>query len=101
MVNLGLYISCFIYETGNEDKRIVTKILKMDENNQYGNEMTKPLPTGSIKRKKISNKKEFDLIVQGILDENKIGSLFVVNIHFEQKNASEKQLFFNEIYTNF
>ena len=101
MVNLGLYISCFIYETGNEDKRIVTKILKMDENNQYGNEMTKHLPTGSIKRKKNSNKKEFDLIVQGILDENKIGSLFVANIHFEQKNASEKQLFFNEIYTNF
>ena len=63
--------------------------------------MTKPLPTGSIKRKKIRTKKEFDLIVQGILDENKIGSLFVVNIHFEQKNASEKQLFFNEIYTNF
>ena len=57
----------------------------MDENNQYGNEMTKPLPTGSIKRKKISNKKEFDLIVQGILDEKKTGSLFVVNIHFEQK----------------
>ena len=41
--------------------------------------MTKPLPTGSIKRKKIRTKKEFDLIVQGILDENKIGSLFVVN----------------------
>ena len=27
-------------------KRVITKILKLDENNQYGNEMTKPLPTG-------------------------------------------------------
>ena len=33
-----------------EDKRVVTKIIKMDENNQYGNAMTKPLPTGSTKR---------------------------------------------------
>ena len=33
-----------------EDKRAVTKILKMDENIQYGNAMTKPLLTGSIKK---------------------------------------------------
>ena len=33
-----------------EDKRVVTKIIKMDENNQYGNDMTKPLPAGSTKR---------------------------------------------------
>ena len=33
-----------------ENKRISTKILKMDENNQYGNAMTKPLPTGRIKK---------------------------------------------------
>ena len=33
-----------------EDKRVVTKIIKMDENNQYGNAMTKRLPTGSTKR---------------------------------------------------
>ena len=36
----------------NEHKRIITKILKMDENNQYGNAMTKPLPTDSIQKKK-------------------------------------------------
>ena len=43
-----------IYKTRNEeknileDKRMVTKTLKMNENNQYGNAMTKPLPIGSI-----------------------------------------------------
>ena len=30
-------------------KRVITKSLKLDENNQYGNGMTKPLPTGCIK----------------------------------------------------
>ena len=30
-------------------KRVLTKILKCDENNQYGHGMTKPLPTGCIK----------------------------------------------------
>ena len=34
------------------DKRIITKILKIEENNQYGNAMTKPLQTGSIKKRK-------------------------------------------------
>ena len=32
-------------------KRVLTKILKCDENNQYGHGMTKPLPTGCIKEK--------------------------------------------------
>ena len=79
---------------------MVNKILKMDENNHYGNAITKPLPIGGIKRlKKIPSMTEFHLIFQGISDEDKIGHLFVVNIKFDKKNASEKQLFFNEIYS--
>ena len=31
-------------------KRVITKILKLDENNQYGFGMTKPLPTGCMTR---------------------------------------------------
>ena len=30
-------------------KRVITKILKLDENNQYGHGMTKPLPISCIK----------------------------------------------------
>ena len=37
-----------------EKKRVTTKILKMDENNQYGNAMTKPLQYGCIKNLKKS-----------------------------------------------
>ena len=32
-----------------QKKRITTKILKMDQNNKYGNSMTKPLPFSCIK----------------------------------------------------
>ena len=39
----------FDYQKKHERKRVVTKILKLDENNQYGRSMTKPLPTGCIK----------------------------------------------------
>ena len=31
-----------VHKIGDEDKQIVTKILQMDENNQYRNTMTKP-----------------------------------------------------------
>ena len=39
--------------------------------------------------------REFDLIIQGSSDEDKIAHFLVVDIYFNQKNASEEQLFFN------
>ena len=38
-----------IENKGAQKKRVITKILKLDGINQYGNGMTKPLPTGCIK----------------------------------------------------
>ena len=32
-----------------QKKRVISKTLKLDENNQYCNGMTKPFPTGCIK----------------------------------------------------
>ena len=62
--------------------------------------MTKPLSTDSFKKmKKKFSTREFDLIIQGILEKNKIGHLFVVDIESGHKNADEKQLFLNEIFT--
>ena len=37
---------------GYNKGRITSKILKMNKNNQYGQEMTKSLPPGCIKEKK-------------------------------------------------
>ena len=77
-----------------EDKRAVTKILKMDENNQYGNAMTKPVLTGSIKRgKKLPTMKEFNLILQGISDENKIGHLFLLTLNLIRKMSRKAAVF--------
>ena len=72
----------------------------MHENNQYGNAMAQPLPTAIIKKiKKIPSIRKFDLIIQGILDKDKIGHLFVVDIEFDHENTDGKQLFFNGIDT--
>ena len=45
-----------------EKKRFITKILKLDENNQYGHGMTKPLPTGCIKDDSYSSWTTFNLL---------------------------------------
>ena len=61
----------------------------MDENNQYGNAMTKPLPKGSIKKSKnILSLRKFNLIVEGISDENKTGNLLVVEMEFDEKKSN-------------
>ena len=83
-----------------EDKRVVMKILKMDENKQYAVAMTKPLPIGSIKKSEgVPSLRDFDVIVQSISDEDRISHLFIVDTEFDWKNVSQKQKFFNEIYT--
>ena len=73
---------------------LVGKILKMDENNQYGNAMNKPLRRGSIKRsKKTHTLREFNLLIEGISDEDKIDHLFIVDIEFNEEKATKKTSF--------
>ena len=48
--------------------------------------MTKPLPTGIIKRmKEIPSYIELDLIIQTVSDEDKIGYIFFVDNEFNTK----------------
>ena len=69
----------------------------MDENNQYGMAMTRPLPYGCIKRKKhILNFDELEQLLQNVSLEDKIGHFFTVNTEFTDVNP--KTLLFNEIY---
>ena len=59
----------------------------MDENNQNGNVMIKPLPYGCIKKaSKVPSLLEFNMIFDGISDKEKVGHLFIVNIKFHNKN---------------
>ena len=38
-------------ETEYFDRRVISNVLKLDENNQYGFAMTRPMPTGCIREK--------------------------------------------------
>ena len=78
-------------------KRFSSKILKMDENNQYGQAMTKPLPYGRIrKEKEVPTLKRFNEILYSSDHVDNIGHRFTVGIEFTKIN--EKILLFNEIY---
>ena len=62
--------------------------------------MTKPLPTGCIKKsKKIPSMREFQLILEDISHENRIGYLFVVDLMFDFERCIARELLFNEIYS--
>ena len=78
-------------------KRFSSKIIKMNENNQYGMAMTRPLPYGCIKRKeKTLNFKELEQLLKSITLEDKIRHVFTVDIEFSDMNP--KMMLFNEIY---
>ena len=79
-------------------KRVITKIIKLDENNQYGYAMTRPMPTGCIKQNNSPSWLEFNLLLEKVSLEDPIGHLFVVDIEFDEENATEKQYMYNEIF---
>ena len=58
-------------------KRFSSKTIKMDENNQYGMAMTRPLPYGCITRKnKVLRLDELDELIKTVTLEDKIGHIF-------------------------
>ena len=79
-------------------KRVITKILKLDENNQCGNGMTKPLPTGCIKDDSDISWETFNFLLEKVDFEDTFGHLYIVNIEFDIKNATKRELTYNEIY---
>ena len=71
-------------------KRVISKILKLDESNKYGYAITKPMPTGSIK-KKVPSWREFNLLLETADLDDSIGHFFLVDIFFDYKSATQKQ----------
>ena len=59
--------------------------------------MTKPMPTGCIKEYNSPSWLTFNLLLEKVSSDNPIGHLFVVDIEFDQKNATKKQFLYNEI----
>ena len=81
-----------------EKKRVISKIFKLDENNQYGNGMTEPLPTGCIKDEFDISWETFNFLLENIDFEDTIVHLYIVDIEFDIKNATKRELAYNEIY---
>ena len=79
-------------------KRVITKILKLDENNQYDNGMTKPLLTGCIKDSDDICWETFNSLLESVSFEDTIGHLFIVDIEFDFKNTTKREFAYNEIY---
>ena len=79
-------------------KRVITKVIKFDENNQYGCAMTRPMPTGCIKQNNCPSWIKFNLLMETVSFEDPIGHLFVVDIEFDYENASPRQFMYNEIF---
>ena len=79
-------------------KKVITKILKLDENNQYGNGMTKPLPTACIKDNDDVSWVTFNKLLESVSFEDTIGHLYIVDIEFDFKNTTEREFADNEIY---
>ena len=80
-----------------KDYRLTSKIIKCDENNQYGYAMTKPMAIGSIKDKEACWK-TFNVLLERVGLDDPIGHLFLVDIEFDHEKASPKQLMYNEIF---
>ena len=96
--NYKIYFNLRLNNEEMQPTRIIAKILKLDENNQYGFGMTKPLLTVSIKiDSDISFQKLNDLIRKLDIDLL-IGHLYVVDIEFDHKNATQNQIAYYEIY---
>ena len=81
------YKVCYKLKLDNEEhyntKRGVSKILKLDENDQYGFAMIKPLPTAYIKKEKTPSQRKVNLLLKIVDLDDPLGHLFVVDIHFD------------------
>ena len=93
----AIYKIKFDNENTYHERRIITKILKLDENIQYGYAMTKPMLTGYIKEYPSPSWLEFNLLLETVDLDDEIGHLFVVEIESDEKRATEHEHMYNEI----
>ena len=61
--------------------------------------MTKTLPTGCIKDNHDISWETFNILLECVNFDDKIGHLYIVDIEFDFKNATEREFAYNEIYS--
>ena len=84
-------------DNDEKDYRVISKVIKFDENNQYGFAMTKPMPVGAIKEKKA----EFNILFEKVSLDGKKGHIFIVDIEFDHLHATDCQIMYNEMLPPF
>ena len=72
--------------------------MNLDKNSQYGNGITKPLPTDCIKDDNDTSWETFNFLLETVRFEDSIGHLYIVDTEFDYKNATEKEFADNKIY---
>ena len=60
--------------------------------------MTRPMSTGCIKEYPSPSFQEFNLLLYGVTLEDPFGHLFIVGIEFKEKEATEREMLYNEIF---
>ena len=60
--------------------------------------MTKPLPTGCIKDDCDISWETFNFLLEKVDFDDAIGHLYIVDNEFDNKNATKRDLTYNEIY---
>ena len=98
------YKACFRLKLDDDKnyvtKRVISKILKLDENNQYGYAMTKPLPMGCIKKEPEPTWRTFNILLEKADLDDPVGHLFVVDISFDYEKTTPRQRIHNEIHSS-
>ena len=62
--------------------------------------MTKSLPTGCIRDSDDFSRKTYNFLLESVSFEDTIGHLNIVEIEFDFKKVSERELVYNEIYSS-
>ena len=95
------YKICYDLKLDDDDEqqkyRVMSKILKLDENNQYGFAMTKPMATGCIKDDHDLSWRTFNLLLESVTLDDPIGHLYLVDIELDFDRLTPKQKVYNEI----
>ena len=91
------YKACFKLKLDGDKnyvtKRVISKILKLDENKQYGYAMTKPLTTCSIKEEPEPTWRTFNILFEKVDLDDPVGHLFVVDVSFDYEKPQLDSVF--------
>ena len=86
-----IYNICLNGEKKSSRRTVFPKIFKLDENNQYGFAMTKPLPINIFKKEDHVDMEILNASIAKFDSNAKVGEIFVVDIEFNAYDNLRKK----------